>query len=233
MTYIRFRNVGNSSCLLSGYPDVTATDPGRPDVAGTHGSFFDYGHAADMPARTGTTLLGLESDTYCGARPGGGGGGETYRHFTVTLRGGGAVSLTVPGQGLDLTCGLHVTKFFDPNYPEPQPILPFAPLRATLVLPRAATAGQTLVYEVDLHNPTNSAVGLKPCPAYVEALIGPTPVKQSYALNCTPVATIAAGQTVRFAMKLPIPADTPAGQLRIEWALILSVATSGTVVISR
>lgn len=232
VTYIRFRNVGYSPCLLIGYPGVTAIERGRPDVVGTRGSFFTSGRPADMPPRTGITLLGLESDSYCAARSGGGGGGDDYSHFTVTLPGGDTVRLAVPGRGLDLTCGLHLTQFFDPDYPQAQVIYPLAPLRATLVLPQTALAGRPLDYEVDLHNPTTSAVSLQPCPAYVEAAHSPTPVKKTYALNCAPVKTIAAGQTVRFAMRLPIPGDTPAGQLRIEWGMAPNTALSGTVVIS-
>ena len=224
MTYIRFRNVGNSTCLVTGYPDVTATEPGRPDVVGSRGSFFPSGHPANMPPGTGTTLLGLESDTYCAARPGGGGGGDDYRYFIVTLPGGGTLSLTLPGNGLDLTCGLHLTQFFDPSYPQPQPVYPLAALTATLVLAQAAHAGQTLDYEVDLRNPTTKSIGLEPCPAYVEAASSPTPVKKSYALNCAPVAAIAAGQTVRFAMQLPLPRTHLPGHCRSGGAWLLQTS---------
>lgn len=234
MTYVRFGNVGHSTCLLAGYPDVTATEPGRRDVVGTRGSFFDSGHSANMPAGTGITLLGLESDTYCAARPGGGGGGADYRHFTITLPGGGTVSLTLQGNGLDLTCGLHLTRFFDPNYPQPHVVYPLDVLTATLVLPETARAGQQLTYEVDLRNPTVHAVGLEPCPAYVESASTPTPVKKVYSLNCAPVATLAAGHTARFAMQIPIPTDTPVGPVHISWGLISpDVAATGTVLISR
>lgn len=234
MTYVRFRNVGHSTCLLAGYPHVTASEPARPDIAGTRGSFFSSGHSADMTPGAGSTQLGLESDTYCAARPGGGGGGAVYRHFTVNMPGGGIVSLTLPGNGLDLTCGLHLTQFFDANYPQPQPVYPLAALVAKLVLPQTARAGQTLDYEVDLRNPTTHSIGLEPCPEYVEAANSPTPVKNAYALNCTPVATLAAGQTGRFAMRLPISADLPAGPLQIRWGLATpGIIATGTVVITR
>ena len=132
--------------------------------------------------------------------------------------------LAISGVGLvgslDLSCGLHVTTFEDPNYPQPQVIIPLAGLLPTLVLPHSARAGDTLVYEVDLRNPTPHPIALEPCPGYFEDA-GDKLIFLTYALNCTPVGSIPAGQTVRFAMKLPLPADIPVGPVRIEWALRL------------
>jgi hypothetical protein len=228
--YVRFRNVSTSTCLLAGYPKVVATAPGRAPVLGTPGSFFDGGHPANM-APGGVTLLGLETDTYCAARPDGGGGSPSSRRFSIALRGGGWTSVRSPtAGGLDLTCGLRLTQFFDPQYPQPEPSYPLSALAATLDLPATAPVGSPLDYVVTLHNSSRHAVDLTPCPGYVEAATTPTPTKLAYALNCAPVGAIAAGHSVRFAMVLPLPADTPAGALKIVWALrVPNVLATGTV----
>lgn len=233
VTYVRFRNVSRSPCLLAGYPAVTATEPHRTEVAGTDGSFFDIGRPANLSLGGSNTLLGLESDAYCAARPGGGGGGADYRSFVITMPGGGAVSITVPDPGLDLTCGLHLTHFFDPDYPQPVPVYPLDVLTVRLVLPATGRAGHTLRYEVDLHNPSGQPVDLEPCPGYVEALGSAASVKKAYALNCTPVASLAPGDTARFAMELPVPAGTSAGPVAVEWGMNSSQANArGTVLIA-
>jgi len=232
LSAVRFRNVSRATCLLAGYPRVVATAPGRPAVVATNGSVFDGGQPANL-APGDTALLGLETDTYCAARPGGGGGGDPYRRFSITLPGGGATSVVAPdATALDLTCGLHLTHFFDPQYRQPEPIFPLSALKATLQLPATAEAGSGLNYVVALHNPATHALDLNPCPGYVEAATTPTPTKLSYQLNCGPVGTIAAGETVRFAMLLLLPKDTPVGTLTVRWALRLpNPVASGTVVV--
>jgi len=45
-------------------------------------------------------------------------------------------------------------------------------------------------------------------------------VKDLYALNCVPVGVIAAHDTIRFEVRVQIPADTPAGSLTNFWNLI-------------
>jgi uncharacterized protein DUF4232 len=233
VSYVRFRNASRSTCLLAGYPKVTASEPGKPDVLGSDGSFFQFGRPANLAPGSNSTVLGLETDTYCAARPGGGGGGDWYHQFDIALPGGGTVRQDLPGAGLDLTCGLHLTRFEDPATPQPEPIEPLAGLTAALVLPRSAHAGDTLDYQVDLRNSTKHAVDLRPCPAYLEAVLGAVPVKQSYALNCTPIGTMAAGQTVRFAMRLVLPASMPVGPLHISWQTTVGVGTTGTLVITQ
>ena len=233
VSYVYFRNVSHTTCLLAGYPTVTASEPGKPDVLASDGSFFQFGRPANLAPGSGNSMLGLETDTYCAARPGGGGGGDWYHHLDIALPGGGSIWLNLPGSRLDLTCGLHLTRFEDPDSPQPVPVYPLAGLTATLVLPVSAQAGSTLDYEVDLRNSTMKAVDLRPCPGYVEATDGALPVKQSYALNCTPVGTIAAGQTVRFAMRLMLPSSTSPGPLRITWAMAVpGVTATGTLLVT-
>lgn len=232
IAYVRFRNVGGSTCLLAGYPSVVAAQPGRPDVTATDGSFFPAGHAANMPPG-GVTMLGLETDAYCAARPGGGGGGHTYDHISIALPGGGTVHLDVPrSTELDVTCGLHSTGFSDPHYPQPEPVYPLSVLRASLELPRTVQVGSVLRYTVALRNPTAHRVSLAPCPGFVEAADTTTPDKRTYALNCAPVGSIGAGRTVRFAMRLPVPPDSTAGPVRVLWSLQApDTEATGTIVV--
>jgi hypothetical protein len=227
--YVSFRNTSQSTCVLKGYPRVTATEPGLPDVTGTNGSFFPSGDTANMPPGH-HTLLGLETDSYCAARPGGGGGGQPYHHIDILLPGGGTVSLDRASNGFDVTCGLHLSTFFVQQPEQPEPHDPLSDLQASLEAPPTVSAGTTLTYLADLSNPTDQPIRLSPCPGYVESATAPTPVKESYALNCAPVGAIAAQHTIRFEIRMHIPTDTPAGPLTIHWRLYApSVTGSATV----
>ncbi len=225
--YVRFGNASGSTCVLKGYPHVTATEPGLPDVAGTNGSFFPTAGTANM-APGQHTFLGLQTDTYCTARPGGGGGGPLYHHIHIVLPGGGTVSLDQPAEGFDVTCGLHLTEFFVQQPEPPESHDPLSDLQASIETPPTVIAGSTLIYVADLSNPTDQPINLDPCPGYIEA--ARTTVKESYALNCAPVGAVAANRTIRFEMRVHIPANTPAGPLTIHWTLLApSVTASATL----
>jgi hypothetical protein len=166
------------------------------------------------------TLLGLETDTYCDARPGGAGGSPDYRHVTINLPGGDTITLDRQPGGFDLTCGLHLTRFFVPQPEPPQPPDPLAHLTVSLETPTTINVGSTLTYTAELTNPTDGPISLTPCPGYIQSARTPTPVKDLYALNCAPIAAIAAHESVRFEMHMLIPGDTPTGSLTIFWSLI-------------
>jgi hypothetical protein len=217
LVYVTFRNISTSTCVLKGYPQVTATEPGLPDVAGTDGSFFPSAGTANM-APGQNTFLGLETDTYCAARPGGGGGRPRYHHVDIVLPADGTVSLDQP-DGFDVTCGLHLSEFSVPQPEPPQPRTPASRLTTTLDTPATVAAGATLIYVVALTNPNARAVTLSPCPAYLQAAPS-IPVKDVEALNCRPIGAIAAHGTVRFEMHMQIPVRTTAGELKIIWQLV-------------
>lgn len=229
--YVRFRNVSRSTCVLKGYPQVTATEPGQPDVTGTDGSFFPTGGAANMPPGQ-DTLLGVETDTYCSANPGGGPGRPRYHHLDIALPGGGTVSLDQASGGFDVTCGLHLTRFFVPQPTQPDPHDPLSDLQVSLELPPAVRAGATLTYVADLTNPTDQAISLERCPGYLEATAGPPPVKEVYALNCAPVSAIAPHATVRFEMRLHVPAQAPTGTFTFHWSLVAPFAVTSDATIN-
>jgi hypothetical protein len=62
ITYVQFRNVSQSACVLKGYPEVTASERGLPEVVATNGSFFQGPRdaTANMPpgqqTNAGSTL---------------------------------------------------------------------------------------------------------------------------------------------------------------------------------
>jgi hypothetical protein len=226
-----FHNTSTSTCVLKGYPHVTLTEPGHPDIAGTDGSFFPTADTANMqPGQD--TLLGVETDTYCDARPGGGPPGPLYHHLHITLPAGGTVTIDSPNGGFDPTCGLHLTRFFVQQAEQPQPHDPLGDLLVSLETPDSVPAGSTLTYLADVTNPTDQSISLNRCPGYVEAAAGPpTPLKEVYALNCAPVGAISAHDTTRFEMRLRIPPDAVAGPLTFHWSLAgpFIVTTEATV----
>jgi hypothetical protein len=251
---LEFSNLGPQACLLRGVPRVVATQPGLPQRVATPGNYelLQGGLPGDM-APGGHTDLALDYGTACDTTPQ---AGTAYHHLSVTLPGGGTVPVTVPGgrPAFDPTCGFEVGHFYDPiPQPDPPPP-PYAGLVASLTLPDWAQAGSELDYVVTLTNPTVQAIGLDPCPGYVEAAnSGQTqtivthpslppakqdprqvPIalaKQAYALNCATVTTIPAHQAVRYQMRLQLPPTTPPGSTNIYWSLWSAgkVFTTGAV----
>jgi hypothetical protein len=224
---VRFRNTSETPCVLNGYPHVVATEPGRSDVTGTEGSFLPVPGTANMsPGQE--TLLGLETATYCDANPDGG-DGVMYHRFVIGMPGGGAVTLN---RELNLICGLRLSKFFVSQEPQLEPHDPLADLEATIQLPDTVIVGTVMTYVVQLSNPTNKAIDLQRCPSYVEVLGNTsTWAKETYALNCGPVAVIQPNDSVRFEMRIKVPSEATAGQVDISWSLAgpgLPTATAAT-----
>ena len=233
--YVQFRNASTSTCVLKGYPHLTASEPGHPTAVGTDGSFFLTPGTANM--RPGEdSYLGVETDTYCPARPGGGPAGPLYHQLNITLPGGGTVTVSAQTSGFDVTCGLYLTRFFveqprqQPGQPAPHD--PLSDLKVSLQVPPRVAAGSTLVYVADLTNPTGQPVSLSRCPGYIEVATAPTPLKESYALNCSPVGAIAAHAIARFEMRLHIPAQTPAGPLTFDWSLATPFTVTGRATVN-
>jgi hypothetical protein len=118
ITWVRFRNVSDSTCVLEGYPDrVVASEPGLPDVQATNGGGFFPGGRSTPMAPGETTDTGLETATVCEARPGGGPPGPAYHRIAIELP-GGTMRLVAPERGgFDVTCGLRVDAFFTSQDP--------------------------------------------------------------------------------------------------------------------
>lgn len=214
-----FTNTSPSTCVLLGYPEAVAREPGHPDVLAKHATSPGV-TPANMPPGT-TTDLFLYTYRDCPARyakPSGGFPSDPYHQVTFTLPGGGTV--TDRSADLDVLCGLGVGQF---SVPQPAPTYPKPPLggaTARLELPSAVEAGTTLRYVVDITNPTDTAMVLDPCPTYLQfsAALPAAAVKGSgLLLNCAAAPRIPPGQTLRFAMRLPVPAGTASGLAVVYW----------------
>lgn len=216
VVFLHLRNTGAAPCLLDGYPRVTALQPGRPAVAATAGSWVPDPGSADAAPGT-DAWLGLETVTYCPARPGGGGGLPRYHHLDVVLPSGDHLALG-NADGFDVTCGLFLTHFFVPRPDPTPPPDPTAALRVSLELPATVVAGTTLTYVAVLSNPTDRAIALRPCPGFLQNLTEPV-VKDLHTLNCGRAPVVPAGGAVRFAMRLPVPASARPGPVTVRWFL--------------
>jgi len=102
---------------------------------------------------------------------------------------------------------------------------------AALTAPSDAKAGQTLEYEVTLTNIFSRALAFpNGCPGYMEALAAPsswTTGKEWFLPNCGPIRTVQPGASVRFAMRIEVPATTPPGTLSLLWGLDTGLANYG------
>ncbi|MDO8121107.1 DUF4232 domain-containing protein [Isoptericola sp. b490] len=230
LTTLRFTNTGSTPCVLSGYPAVTATEQGRPDVLATDGSWFPTAGSAVMQPGD-QTLLGVETDAMCDANPGGTASPDLYHHLTATLPGGGDVTVAVPG-GIDVTCGVKLTPFYVESPGAASATDPLSALTVALELPEHALAGSTLVYVAAVTNPTDHAIPLTRCPGYVEQATGAADVSTSNGLACDPASSsVPAGVTVRFEMRLAVPTGARSGPLTVRWSLLapFAVTADGTV----
>jgi hypothetical protein len=98
-----------------------------------------------------------------------------------------------------------------------------ADLAVSIDAPGRAVLGRPLRYTVTIANAGDGSLPLRPCPNYDQRLAveGGRPVLQPWRLNCEPVAAIAPGERVTFAMQLDVPADLPPGRAVLIWNLDL------------
>jgi hypothetical protein len=214
--YFDFRNVSGTTCILPGYPHAVASEPGKPDVTATHSGWFaDIERSGNMRPG-GVTWLSIETDFNCRARYAHPNEHPTrvYHTVTVSIPGGGQV---VINGTFDVLCGLFTGRFAVRQPPQRYTQSPITGARVTLDLPSGVVAGTTLDYVAALTNPTGTDMVLHPCPGYQQSL-GPAG-KAVLSLNCRAQRTIPAHQTVRFAMRLHVPADTPTGPGNLVWSI--------------
>jgi hypothetical protein len=212
---IAVRNAGPSTCTLSGYPEVTGLDSGQHRVVlhTRHGTMADDPQAEQRPATIdpdGVAHVILASSSACGS--------GTYRLIVsrVGLGVGGTELRT--DFSLWAMCRVGVGPWHVDVPRLPDPTWPSHGLKATLELPDTARAGQILSYVLVLHNDTDTAVPLTPCPAYVENV---QPVRGKlgavHQLNCS-VTSVPAHTAVRFAMRLAVPREQEAvPRARLTW----------------
>jgi hypothetical protein len=85
------------------------SEPGHRDVRATDDSFFPVQGSEPLDPGEVTTL-GVETATSCDARPTGGPSGPNYHEVRISLP-GGVIAVTYRRGGLDVGCGVHLTKF--------------------------------------------------------------------------------------------------------------------------
>ena len=213
-----FRDVGSAPCILRDHPRAAASEPGKQSVVAANGGFF----AGELVPETMTpggvaTDLNLETERDCAARYAGPGNWPTSIYHTVTVSIPGGGDLVLHGT-FDVECGLYVSEFgvppADPVYPTP----PLAGATITVDVPSTVNAGEQLRYVVDIANTTAADMVLDPCPSYLQGFggAGKTPLR----LNCDAVHDVPAGQIVRFAMELSVPASTPTGPAQVCWNVV-------------
>lgn len=226
-------NIGAGACALAGPPRRVELRDGDVALGGVAFAPDPAGGAGDLAAAPpvllapgGRAFSELDWSNLCtvGPRP-------VVTAVRVTLPDGsgpvdaarmdpgfsGLPRCDVPGKGSTLTAFA-----FQPE----QPAAPAAqaPVAVAVAAPAAAQAGADLDYTVTLTNTGQQPAALDPCPVYDEAVLaGGARLKASdrrLVLNCAGVdGSLAAGATVTLAMRVPVPADAPAGPAQVVWAL--------------
>jgi hypothetical protein len=211
-------NAGATTCLLRGYPGVTALDAAGTTVT-LHpqpgGTYFGQLVASDV-APGGHVFFDLATSSGCN-----GGRAPSVRYHALALRLPQGGSVRGDGTSLVVQCGLSMSALGLPErYAQPR-ARPGTPgtLRARLVLPASARAGRLLEYTVVLGNPTGVPVSLRSCPGYTQGLFSLRgSVRETLRLNCAPVETIAPHARVKFAMRVRVPRRAT-GFAKVGWSL--------------
>ncbi|HLO34922.1 MAG TPA: DUF4232 domain-containing protein, partial [Candidatus Deferrimicrobium sp.] len=228
------RNTAAVACGLDGRPAITIVDPTGhalrlrtvPDDQPARLVVLEPGlplpaDGAEAPAGLGG--LFLVWGNWCGGVPNG------PLRLVVSLSDGGRLVLPFtptslprcdePTAASTISVGpFEATSGPDPTDPPP---IPAESLRLSLLVPDQAVAGEVLTYVAILANPTAAPIDLRPCPAFIERLntLG-GPVVVRHLLACDIVPVIAAGDQVRFAMEIDLPATLPADPVAaLVWSL--------------
>jgi hypothetical protein len=220
-----FTNISRTSCILTGFPTVSAVAPSGRRLRLRHltpspqGTFFGLLVPALIPPGRHVYLHLTTEDVTCSlGRP------FVYRDLTFRLPSGRQL---ITHTRLTRFCGgWQITRFGLPE--RTTATAPPSPgsldtLRVAASLPSSARAGATLRYLITITNPTDTAVRLEPCPSYTEWFYLPAkPIDHhrspAYHLNCDWVRLIAPGRRVRYEMRLRLPA-LPSGDAKFGWHL--------------
>jgi Protein of unknown function (DUF4232) len=219
-----FTNVSRSTCLLRGFPSITALAPdGRRvplhPVRSPHGTFFGSPAPAAIPPGRHVYLDLATEDVTCSLD-------HPFVYSDLAFRLPDGSRLNTHTRLTRFCGGWQMSRFGLP--PRTTATVPPRPgsldtIHVALSLPSSARDGTTLRYLITLTNPTDTAVRLNPCPSYTEAIYAPgAPSDGSRALafflNCDTVHRIDPGGRVRFRMRLRLPALPPV-QAKFSWHL--------------
>jgi len=211
-----FTNVGTTTCLLRGYPTISAVEPNgvrRVLRSRTHDAGVDDLVPADIaPGRH--ALLDLASADRCYPA-------THLRQPVFAFQRVGSISAG-DRFGLLAFCGISWSTV---GLSRREVVPRAAPgtggeLNVTVQVPSAVRAGATLAYTVTLRNPTGRALSLSPCPGYTQGLYAAgLVVRGSFELDCAAARSIAPLRHVRFAMRIVVPRRAKPGFAKLSWGL--------------
>lgn len=149
------------------------------------------------------------------------GAGTVIRAVTLRV---GAMSRTVPGTLLDISCGAPTLTAFTPPAAAVRDPAPgtLAAVTSAADMPASVRAGQALTYTVTLTNDTDVAVPLSDCPTFTQRLTaddGSGAFQSTGRLNCGAAGQLAAHSARAFRMVLPVPTTMMVGTATIRWWL--------------
>lgn len=224
-------NTSATPCTLNGYPTKfvgVRKDGSQRVLHPSHGTMFDAsgywpanlqpGGSSSLIIATGDGCQALNQPT---PQP------DPYAGELVGLPGGGQVSGSA---GFDPSCGLGVSQL---GTPAPSPADPnaYAGLVVSVDRPDTAPAGALMHFTVTLHNTSESTVRLDPCPVYSEGIYGDSAHSYVYTLNCDKITAIQPGESVIYAMQIPVPSHP--GTAKFGWSIPAgSLFTGGILTIT-
>lgn len=239
---LQLRNRSGSACYVHGYPDVTVLDASarvlaRGAGADGRGTFFGDGPDVPVLLPSGTPNLPAPKLPIDSTKL----KGQAFMNFSwydcPPLPEASHLALDLPdGEGrlvipfalqayYSAACGngqpqgpaVFRGPFGATGVPWP-PAADTIPVTTDISAPQTVSRGATLTYFVTIRNDGSRDYQLQPCPDYFEFLTG---VKNgpTYQLNCSPVGLIAPGRSVKFEMRMVIPAAQPTGSSYINWAM--------------
>jgi hypothetical protein len=232
---VTLRNAGPGACQLTGRPDVRlvgavpgvqqrqvvlpAEPPAFPTVVPPEATLLA------LPAG-GTATLGVDWRNWCVPR---------VRKAPVPPR---AVRITLPGGRGRIDVGYNAVPACDaPGQPATIGVRPFQPSPLPATTPwttgvvqatvhplssgepsLAGKRGEVIRFAIQLHNASATAVRFDRCPLLIE-MLAPAGRPEVHQLNCQAASPIQPAGSLRFEMRIQVPADAPAGDNGLFWAL--------------
>jgi hypothetical protein len=215
---VSLRNISGRTCLLTGAVHAVLYGHGAPDLTvSSHGSQHMPETASfDMPPGQSTEVWFFATGD-CGSGPPTGIKAIPITSARIRIPGDGDVlvsSLRMPRE-----CGTPTVEAFQQALPlKTYPPSPLQGAKAFIEAPATVRAGEAINYVVTLANLTRQPITMTPCPGFEQWLNVGTPGKDVYGLNCAGHRLLAAGQRLRFQMRLAIPADAPSGPAQLRWS---------------
>jgi hypothetical protein len=232
---VTLRNAGPGACRLTGRPDVRlvgavpaprqrrvalpAEPPAFPAVVPPGATLLA------LPAG-GTATLGVEWRNWCVPRG---------RSAPTPPR---AVRVILPGGGGSIDAGYNAVPGCDaPTQPSTIGVRPFQPsplrgttpwtagvVRATIqplsggAAPLRGSRGEVVRFAVQFHNASAATVRFDRCPLLVQ-MLAPAGRPEVHQLNCRAASPIQPAGSLRFEMRIQVPADAPAAGNGLFWEL--------------